>query len=98
PPVAADSELAFDPASSAVLRHGEAQNVIDALASALVMSRADSVLALSSSLFQTPLIDLWMPLLSGARLVIAAAGLELDGARLSSLIRSEGITFMHARP
>jgi non-ribosomal peptide synthetase component F len=87
-----------DDTSTAVLNHGAAQNVTEALATVLVMSRADSVLSLRSSLFELPLIDLWVPLLSGARLVIAPAEIELDGARLSSLIRAERITFMHAQP
>jgi non-ribosomal peptide synthetase component F len=105
PSVTAEAAMAIDcspadgeRACAVVVNHRGAQNVIEALAPLLVMSRADSVLSLSSSLFQTPLIDLWMPLLSGARLVIAPAEFEHDGARLSSLIRSEGITFMHAQP
>jgi non-ribosomal peptide synthetase component F len=87
-----------DGTSTVVVNHGGALNVIEALSSMLVMSPADSVLSLSSSLFQAPLIDLWVPLLSGARLVIAPAEIEHSGARVSSLIRSEGITFMHAQP
>ncbi len=73
-------------------------NAATALASELLLSRADTVLSLGPNIFRDPLVELWLPLLSGARLVIAPPGIETDGRALSRLVRSEHVTFLHARP
>ena len=62
------------------------------------MSSADSVLVLPSTCARVPVVELWLPLIAGARVVIASAEDAADGRRLSRLIKSERVTFLHAAP
>jgi amino acid adenylation domain-containing protein len=80
------------------IRHASAVNVAAAMAADLGISSADSVLALRSTFFDVPAVDLWMPLIAGARIVLAPANTACDGAVLSRLIAAERVTFLHALP
>jgi non-ribosomal peptide synthetase component F len=68
------------------------------MAADLGISSADTVLALPSTLFGVPAVDLWMPLIAGARIVVAPADMASDGSRLSRLIAAERVTFLHTLP
>jgi non-ribosomal peptide synthetase component F len=43
-------------------------------------------------------MELWLPLIAGARIVVAPADMARDGARISRLISAEHVTFLHAPP
>lgn len=83
---------------SRVFSHGTAVNLAASLAVELDFSAEDTVLALASNLFSTPLVDLFLPLIAGARIVVAPAGAETDGARISQMVAAESVSFMHAAP
>lgn len=58
----------------------------------------DTVLALPSMLERAPAVTLWLPLLAGARVILADHEQEADGRRLSRVISRQGVTFLHATP
>jgi non-ribosomal peptide synthetase component F len=80
------------------IRHGSVVNLVTALAADLGIGPADTVLTLPSTLFRAPAMELWLPLIAGARIVVAPADVAGDGARLSRLIAAERATFLHAAP
>jgi non-ribosomal peptide synthetase component F len=80
------------------IRHASVVNLATALATDLGIGPADTVLVLPSTLFHVPLVELWLPLTAGARIVVAPADAAGDGARLSRVIAAEQVTFLHAEP
>jgi amino acid adenylation domain-containing protein len=58
----------------------------------------DTLLAVTTLSFDIAGLELFLPLVSGARLVIASAEAAMDGSRLSSLIARHGVTVMQATP
>jgi amino acid adenylation domain-containing protein len=84
--------------SGVPITHGSVVNLATAMAAALGIGPADTVLILPSTLFRAPAMELWLPLIAGARIVVAPADVAGDGARLSRLIAAERVTFLHAPP
>ncbi len=80
------------------MSHDAAANLATWLASTLDFSPQDTVLALGTSLFRSPVIDLWLPLVAGARVVLAPAGAETDGGEISRIVSAENVSFLHAAP
>jgi non-ribosomal peptide synthetase component F len=78
------------------ITHTAVENLVTAVADALSIGPADTILALPETLFAVPAIDLWLAIGAGARLVLAPAG--ADGAELSRLITRERVSVIHARP
>ncbi|MDZ7630670.1 MAG: amino acid adenylation domain-containing protein [Gemmatimonadaceae bacterium] len=58
----------------------------------------DTVLLITSLSFDMSVLELFLPLVVGARMVIEPRETAADGARLASRIRSAGITLMQATP
>ncbi len=80
------------------IRHASVVNLATAMATELGLGAADTVLVLSSAASRVPLMDLWVPLIAGARILVAPAGVAAHGARLSRLIAEEGVTLLYASP
>jgi amino acid adenylation domain-containing protein len=80
------------------IAHGSVVNLATAMAADLGIGPADTVLTLPSTFFRAPVMELWLPLIAGARIVVAPADVAGDGARLSRLIAAERVTFLHAAP
>ncbi|HVT66524.1 MAG TPA: AMP-binding protein, partial [Trebonia sp.] len=55
-------------------------------------------LALTSLSFDISGLELYLPLVTGGRVVVADAGTARDGAALAALIRDEGVTHVQATP
>jgi non-ribosomal peptide synthetase component F len=81
-----------------VVSHAAVLNVAGALASELEVTGDDAALMLGPSVYASPAIALWLPLLAGARIVVGAPGLDAEGAAASALVRSAGVTFIAAPP
>jgi amino acid adenylation domain-containing protein len=64
----------------------------------LGMTTEDRVLAVTTISFDIAGLEIWLPLLLGARLVVASREEAADGARLRELIDRHGITFLQATP
>lgn len=58
----------------------------------------DAVLALTTVSFDISGLELWLPLISGARLVVADTETAADPRKLSAAINNHGITFIQATP
>ncbi|MGI9185556.1 MAG: non-ribosomal peptide synthetase [Solirubrobacteraceae bacterium] len=80
------------------IRHGAVINLATALAADLGIGPDDTILVLPANLLRAHVMELWMALVTGARIVVASAETAGDGARLSQLIASEGASFLHASP
>jgi non-ribosomal peptide synthetase component F len=81
-----------------VVPHSAVVNVAAALAPELELTADDTTLMLGPSVYRSPTIALWMPLIAGAKIVAAPPGSDADGAAVSALIKSAGITFVAAAP
>jgi non-ribosomal peptide synthetase component F len=75
-----------------------ASNVVTSVASELGLGPADVVLSLPERVRRNPLVALWAPLAAGARVVFAKEEDAANGARISELVRAEGVTLLHAAP
>ncbi len=62
------------------------------------LTAADRLLAVTTLSFDIAGVDMWLPLIVGARIVLASRELATDGARLLETIQSAGITVMQATP
>ncbi len=87
-----------DRPAGVLIRHASVVNLAAAMAADLGLGPADTVLTLPLTLFDMSVMELWLALIAGARLVVASAETASDGARLSRLIAAERVTFLHAPP
>ncbi len=62
------------------------------------LTAGDTLLAVTTLSFDIAGLELFLPLISGARVVIAGREVAADGVRLSSLLRRCGATVMQATP
>ena len=58
----------------------------------------DTLLAVTTLSFDIAGLELFLPLISGARVVIASSDATADGARLATLMKDHGVTMMQATP
>lgn len=93
-----DSSVTKDGPKAVAWRHDAVVNVALSMAADLGIGPADTVLVLPSTLWRDAVMELWMPLMAGARIVMAPAETANDGAQLSRLIASERVSFLHASP
>jgi amino acid adenylation domain-containing protein len=80
------------------ISHASAVNLTTAMAAELGIGPADTVLVLAPTVFRVPVMELWLALVAGARIVLAPADIAVDGARLSRLITAERVSVLHAPP
>ncbi len=62
------------------------------------LGKADTLLSVTSISFDVAALEIFLPLMVGARLVLAGADTVFDGARLAALIDDCGATVMQATP
>jgi amino acid adenylation domain-containing protein len=58
----------------------------------------DVLLALTTIAFDIAGIDIWLPLLAGARILMVDRGTTMDAPLLEDAIRREGVTFLQCTP
>ena len=80
------------------IAHRSVANLIYSLRSRIGMTAADVLLSASSMSFDIQVADVWMPLVFGARLVLASAGTCKDGVELGREIEASGVTVMEGTP
>jgi len=80
------------------LSHASVINLAAAMATELGIGPADTVLTLPATFLRSSALELWMPLIAGAKILVAPAELASDGAELGRLIARERVTFIHASP
>jgi amino acid adenylation domain-containing protein len=80
------------------VEHGNLANLLLAMRDQLDAGTADAWLALTSPSFDISALELYLPLVTGGRVVIAAAGAQRRPEALASLVADEGVTHVQATP
>lgn len=78
--------------------HRSLANFLRSMAREPGLTSDDSLLAVTTLSFDISLLEMLLPLMQGARLVLAGGEEVKDGARLKALVESEGITVLQATP
>ncbi|QYC42893.1 Linear gramicidin synthase subunit B [Nonomuraea coxensis DSM 45129] len=81
-----------------VVPHRALLNLLVAMRDLLGSGEDDVWLALTSLSFDISGLELYLPLVTGGRTVIAGPEAALDGALLAGLVRAEGVTHVQATP
>lgn len=77
---------------------GNMLNFLCAMQDLLQPNQNDRLLAVTSLSFDIAVLELYLPLLCGAEVVIANEALALDGAGLNNTLHDQAITLMQATP
>jgi len=80
------------------IAHRSLANLLTSLARQPGMSANDTIIAITTYAFDIAATELWLPLVTGARVVIAPQDVAIDGRRLSSLVERSNVTIMQATP
>jgi len=80
------------------ISHRSVVNFLTAMQDRPGFSHDDVLLAVTTISFDISVLELFLPLVSGGRVVIAGAEVLSDGRRLAQLIDANGITVMQATP
>jgi len=80
------------------ISHRSAVNFLTSMQKTPGLSASDRLLAVTTLSFDISLLELFLPLLSGATVVLAGADDVKDGRRLANLLQEEDITVMQATP
>ncbi|WP_160716902.1 non-ribosomal peptide synthetase [Chitinophaga solisilvae] len=80
------------------ITHGSVINFLEAMASRPGLTETDILLAVTTVSFDIHVLELYLPLLTGGTVVIAASGETRDAFRLQELITTHGVTTMQATP
>ena len=78
--------------------HRAVLNCLHSVGRQLEVTARDVVLANTTLSFDIATVELYLPLITGARMVIANRETVVDGARLADLIEKAGVTFMQGTP
>ncbi|THF76595.1 amino acid adenylation domain-containing protein [Cohnella fermenti] len=81
-----------------VIPYAALTNFLLAMGEQFRLTPEDRLLAVTTISFDISILEIFMPLLSGARLIVAGKRTVQDAAELSRLIRSSGATLMQATP
>jgi len=81
-----------------VVPHRAVVNFLASMASQPGLASADRLLAVTTLSFDISVLELLLPLVVGARVVLADRGQVLDGQALHELLLSSGVTVMQATP
>jgi non-ribosomal peptide synthetase component F len=73
-------------------------NLLQSMQQTLKLGTGDALLAVTPLTFDIAGLELFLPLITGARLVFAPEGASGDGAHLREFLRREEITVMQATP
>jgi amino acid adenylation domain-containing protein len=80
------------------VRHGAVANFLASMAREPGLGPEDRLLAVTTISFDIAGLELFLPFMVGARVVLASREEAVDGARLAAKIRSERITALQATP
>ncbi|MBP2325818.1 non-ribosomal peptide synthetase component F [Kibdelosporangium banguiense] len=81
-----------------VIPHSALTNFVSAMRNLIPPRAGDVWLALTSLSFDISALELYLPLISGGRVVIAGEETSRDGAALARLIKDTGVTHVQATP
>jgi amino acid adenylation domain-containing protein len=78
--------------------HGAAINLCAAMLRKLRFQSSDAMLSLTTLSFDISVLELFLPLSCGARVVITPQSTAMDGLELARLVHASGVTMMQATP
>ena len=78
--------------------HGSLANLLFSMKSTLGSRRSDTWLSVTSLSFDIAALEIFLPLISGGRLVLAERADVVDGAKLVGLIERNGVNYVQATP
>jgi amino acid adenylation domain-containing protein len=81
-----------------MIEHGALGNFLHAMRQAPGIATHDRLLAVTTLSFDIAGLELYLPLVSGATIVLAESAAVADGARLQALIERHAVTMMQATP
>lgn len=81
-----------------LIEHQSMMNLFSSLITTLDFTDQDMVLALTDYTFDISLIELLMPLLTGATIVLTEQGTLADGSKIKHHLSQQAITLMQATP
>ncbi len=81
-----------------LIEHGSVVNLLRSMQREPGLKRDDAMLALAIISFDMATPEMYLPLISGARMVIATSEDAVDGSRLWDLLSKSGVTSMQATP
>jgi amino acid adenylation domain-containing protein len=81
-----------------MIQHGSAVNFLASMARQPGLCETDALLAVANLSFDMSVLDIYLPLTVGARIVLARREDAADGLRLRNLLSDSGATVMHATP
>ena len=80
------------------ITHHRLAHILSTMAGMLPCDAADRLVSVSAVGSEPAIVDLLLPLTTGARLVLADAGEASDGAALLGLLQKSGATILQGRP
>lgn len=80
------------------LSHRSVVNVLTSTLAQLALKPADTMLAVTTLSFDIAVTEIFLPLITGAKVVIARREVIADGLELTRLLASSGATVMQATP
>ncbi|HLN63762.1 MAG TPA: condensation domain-containing protein, partial [Symbiobacteriaceae bacterium] len=81
-----------------VVEHRGVVNFLTSMRQRPGLTMGDALLAVTSISFDIHVLELYLPLTTGAQLVLASRADALDGHRLAGLMQQHGVTVMQATP
>lgn len=80
------------------ISHGAVVNFLTSMRNAPGMKSDDTLLAVTTLSFDIAVLELFLPLMVGARVLMASREAAGDGVQLASLLKSNDVTVMQATP
>ncbi|HEY0739061.1 MAG TPA: amino acid adenylation domain-containing protein [Herpetosiphonaceae bacterium] len=80
------------------ITHRSVINLLESMAAQIEMRSEDTLLAVTTLSFDIAVLELFLPLITGARLVLTSREVVADGVRLGALLKGAGVTVMQATP
>jgi amino acid adenylation domain-containing protein len=81
-----------------LIPHGGLSNFLLSMQEYFQLDRQDKLVAVTTISFDIAALELYLPLITGAEVVIASREVAIDGNQLSQLIEKVGATIMQATP
>jgi amino acid adenylation domain-containing protein len=80
------------------ITHGALDNFLRSLKASLAIGERDALLAVTTLSFDIAALELFVPLLAGARIELATREEAVDASRLIERLSGAGVTFLQATP
>jgi amino acid adenylation domain-containing protein len=81
-----------------VVPHSAISNLLGGLRTTVDFTADDAIVAVTSPAFDISVLELFLPLVQGGRVVIASRDVATDGAKLAKLIDASGATMFQSTP